>query len=73
MAKYTNKLLHDDLTDEELKDVAEIADMAVGALVKCADKHNIDRDSFVEYFAEMLLVMCEVATFRNFGKDKDNG
>ena len=70
MAKYTNKLYHEDLTEKEIKDVAKIVNETLSALVKCADKHNIDRDSFVRYFADMLLVMCEVSTFRDFNKEK---
>lgn len=73
MAKYTNELYHEDLTEKEIEDVAKIVNKTLSDLVKCADKHNIDRDSFVKYFADMLLVMCKVSTFRNFNKEKDNG
>ena len=72
MAKYTNELMLDDLTDAEIKDIAKIVDETVGALVKWADKNNIDRDSGVRYFADMLSTMCEVATFRNFHKENNN-
>lgn len=57
-----------DLTDEELEDFQKIVCTTIDALIQCADKHNIDRDDFVKYFAEIFYTMCEVSTFERYGE-----
>ena len=39
-------------------------------LVKTADKHNIDRDSAVQYFSELFSLISEISTFVNFQKEQ---
>ena len=34
-----------------------------------ADKHNIDRDSAVEYFSDLFSTMASVATFEHYEMD----
>ena len=70
MAKYTIELMTEDLTDEELGKVVEITKKTICTLIGFADKHNIDRDSFVKYFADVLSVMCKTGTFK---RSDDNG
>ena len=61
------------LTDVEFEDFNEIVGETIGKLVECADKHNIDRDSFVRYFATMFVAMAEISTFDQYGRVVDNG
>jgi hypothetical protein len=57
------------LTDVEFDDFDEIVGETIERLVACADKHNIDRDDFVKYFATIFGVMAEVSTFSQYGKE----
>lgn len=61
------------LTDVEFEDFNEIVGETIGKLVECADKHNIDRDSFVRYFATMFVAMAEISTFEQYERVVDNG
>lgn len=63
MAKHASRL-----TDAEFSDYQKIVGNTIRQLVECADKHNIDRDSFVRYFAKMFSVMVEISTFKRYGK-----
>ena len=40
------------LNDKEFKDFNDIVQNTLNSLIACADKHNIDRDSFVKYFLQ---------------------
>lgn len=69
MAEYV-----DSLTSEELEDFKAIVSLAIEKLLECADKHNIDRDSFMKYFADTFSAICKTCTFSNFGiGGVDNG
>ncbi len=39
------------LNDKEFKDFNDIVQNTLNSLIACADKHNIDQDSFVKYFS----------------------
>ena len=54
------------LTDKEFKDFNDIVSKTIDELVMCADKHNIDRDSFIKYFAGIFGAMAEISTFSNY-------
>lgn len=55
------------LDDEALEEFNTlISGLLIPRLVKIADKYNYDRNSMIKYTADMLTVMCEVATFENF-------
>lgn len=58
------------LTDIEFDDFNDIIGKTIQSLVDCADKHNIDRDSFIKYFATMFGAMAEISTFEHYGKEK---
>lgn len=62
----TNEVKASNLTDEEFEDFNEIVKETLNALISCADKHNIDRDSFIKYFCAMFGTMAEVCTFANY-------
>lgn len=54
------------LNDKEFKDFNDIVQNTLNSLIDCADKHNIDRDSFVKYFSAVFCTMAEVSTFTNY-------
>lgn len=61
-----------ELTEAEhnavVDDMSEIYPNVITQLVALADKHNVDRDDLVKYFAKMFSVMSEISTFVNWGK-----
>lgn len=54
------------LTDKEIEDLHSIVADTLASVCVMADKHNIDRDSMLKYFADMLAVFTEVATIQNY-------
>lgn len=54
------------LNDKEFKDFNDIVQNTLNSLIDCADKHNIDRDSFIKYFSAIFGTMAEVSTFTNY-------
>jgi hypothetical protein len=63
-----NEVKASNLTDEEFEDFNEIVKETLNTLIDCADKHNIDRDSFIRYFCALFGTMAEVSTFENYKK-----
>ena len=64
------------LNDKEFKDFNDIVQNTLNSLIDCADKHNIDRDSFVKYFSAIFSATAEVSTFTNYtstSKERSNG
>lgn len=55
-----------ELTENELNDLSEIASNTLKRLIKCADKHNIDRDSLVKHFVEVFGMITQISTFKNY-------
>lgn len=60
------------LTDEEFEDFNVIVKETLNALIDCADKNNIDRDSLIKYFCVIFGMMAEVSTFKNYKKGGEN-
>ena len=54
------------LTDKEFDDFNRIVMDTIEALLDCADEHNIDRNSFLKYFANMFSAMVQISTFENY-------
>lgn len=54
------------LTDKEMEDLQSIVADTLASVCVMADKHNIDRDSMLKYFANMLAVFAEVASIQNY-------
>lgn len=54
------------LTDKEMEDLQSITTDTLASVCTMADKHNIDRDSMLKYFADMLTVFAEVASIQNY-------
>ena len=54
------------LTDKEMEDLKNIVTDILANVCAMADKHNIDRDSMLKYFADMLTAFTEVASIQNY-------
>lgn len=54
------------LTDKETEDLQDIVTDTLASICVMADRHNIDRDSMLKYFADMLTVFTEVASIQNY-------
>ena len=60
------------LTDKEMEDLKNIVTDTLANVCAMADKHNIDRDSMLKYFADMLTSFAEVASIQNYETDHTN-
>ena len=60
------------LTDKEMEDLQSIVTDTLASVCTMADKHNIDRDSMLKYFADMLTVFAEVASIQNYETNHAN-
>lgn len=55
--------------DALAKEMVRIVTGTIHELVSAADRHNIDRDSAVQYFSDLFSVMASVATFEYYEMD----
>ena len=61
-----------DLTDKEIEDLQNITTNTLASICTMADKHNIDRNSMLKYFAVMLAAFTEVASIQNYETSHTN-
>ena len=61
-----------DLTDKEIKDLQNIVTDTLASICTMADKHNIDRNSMLKYFAYMLAAFTKVASIQNYETSHTN-
>ena len=61
------------LTDKEIEDLQNITTNTLASICTMADKHNIDRNSMLKYFAVMLAAFTEVASIQNYETSRTNG
>ena len=54
------------LTDKEMEDLQSIVTDTLASVCAMADNNNIDRDSMLKYFADMLTAFAEVASIQNY-------
>ena len=54
------------LTDKEMEDLKNIVTDTLASVCVMADKHSIDRDSMLKYFADMLTALAEFASIQNY-------
>lgn len=47
-------------------EMARVANMTIREILEAADRNNIDRDSAVQFFADLLLTITSVSTFEHF-------
>ena len=60
------------LTDKEIEDLQNITTDTLASICTMADKHNIDRNSMLKYFAVMLAAFTEVASIQNYETSRTN-
>ena len=60
------------LTDKEMEDLQSIVADTLASVCSMADKNNIDRDSMLKYFADMLTAFAEVASIQNYEANHTN-
>lgn len=60
------------LTDKEMEDLQNIVTDTLASVCAMADKHNIDRDSMLKYFSDMLTAFTEVASIQNYETKRIN-
>lgn len=60
------------LTDKEMEDLQSVVTDTLASVCAMADKHNIDRDSMLKYFADMLTAFAEVASIQNYETNHTN-
>ena len=68
MSKYTRAL-----TQAGLNDLKDIAIKTINSLVEVADKHNVDRDDFISYFAFVFTVVSETGLYKKYEAKADRG
>ena len=54
------------LTDKEMEDLQNIVTDTLASVCSMADKNNIDRDSMLKYYTDMLVAFTEVASIQNY-------
>jgi hypothetical protein len=60
------------LTEKEMEDLQNIVTDTLASVCAMADKHNIDRDSMLKYFADMLTAFTELASIQNYETNHTN-
>lgn len=60
------------LTDKEMEDLQSIVADTLASVCVMADKHSIDRDSMLKYFADMLTALAEFASIQNYKTKQTN-
>lgn len=53
-------------------EMARVTNMTIREILEAADRNNIDRDSAVQFFADLFLTMTSVATFKHFDLGGDS-
>ena len=64
--------MNKDLSDKEIEDISNLTNKVLAEICRISDAHNIDRDSALKYFADMLTVFTEVATIQNYDSKQTN-
>ena len=60
------------LTDKEIEDLQNITTDTLASICTMADKHNIDRNSMLKYFAYMLAAFTKVASIQDYETSHTN-
>ena len=64
--------MNKDLSDKEIEDINNLTSKVLAEICRISDAHNIDRDSALKYFADILTVFTEVATIQNYDSKQTN-
>ena len=60
------------LQDKEIEDFQNLTNKVLAEICHISDRHNIDRDSALKYYADMLTAFSEVATIQNYNSKQTN-
>ena len=66
--RVNNQLTRRLCSDAWANEMARIVADTIHELVSAADRHNIDRDSAVQYFSDLFSVMASISTFEHFAE-----
>lgn len=64
--------MNKDLSDKEIEDFGNLTNKVLAEICRISDAHNIDRDSALKYFADMITAFTEVATIQNYDSKQTN-
>lgn len=64
--------MNKDLSDKEIENFSNLTNKVLKEICRISDAHNIDRDSTLKYFADMLTAFTEVATIQNYDSKQTN-
>lgn len=64
--------MNKDLSDKEIENFSNLTNKVLKEICRISDVHNIDRDSTLKYFADMLTAFTEVATIQNYDSKQTN-
>ena len=64
--------MNKDLSDKEIEDFSNLTNKVLAEICRISDAHNIDRDSALKYFADMLTAFTDVATIQNYDSKQTN-
>ena len=64
--------MNKDLSDKEIENFSNLKNKVLKEICRISDSHNIDSDSTLKYFADMLTAFTEVATIQNYDSKQTN-
>ena len=64
--------MNKDLSDKEIENFSNLTNKVLKEICRISDAHNIDRDSTLKYFADMLTTFTKVATIQNYDSKQTN-
>ena len=64
--------MNKDLSDKEIENFSNLTNQVLKEICRISDAHNIDRDSTLKYFADMLTTFTKVATIQNYDSKQTN-
>lgn len=64
--------MNKDLSDKEIEDFSNLTNKVLAEICRISDAQNIDRDSALKYFVDMLTAFTEVATIQNYDSKQTN-
>lgn len=59
--------------EKYIESISNIMADLIGSVCSAADEYNVDRDSAIEHFSQLLSSMVEISTFKNFDVDSKKG
>lgn len=57
--------------DNYIDEISSVVTDLIGKVTFIADKHNVDRDSAMQHFSQLLSAMVQLSTFEHYGEGGD--